>query len=226
MSSYRTSVPSTGRRTARSACFLRTCLSSDSSLQGSIRNPASKTVRSVRRTGCKTIRPSAKPNALSETLAWFEKNLKTPDRFNRTRSKGYYRRNTKGIAMVPRHGKRMHFAHAPAQAGAIQKSLSVLHFVRCPRAALYATGVSVREGAGVTVGWHVGLSAPSCCPRLRPGRGRGRSRLGACHRRPVEPRSVSVILECARHCRGSCPRRLRWASTLLLGFRRNRRSYW
>jgi hypothetical protein len=35
---------------------------------------------------------------LSETLEWFEKNLKTPDRFNRTRSKGYYRRNTKGIA--------------------------------------------------------------------------------------------------------------------------------
>ena len=35
---------------------------------------------------------------LSETLEWFAKNLKTPDRFNRTRSKGYYRRNTKGIA--------------------------------------------------------------------------------------------------------------------------------
>jgi hypothetical protein len=31
---------------------------------------------------------------LLETLEWFEKNLKTPDRFNRTRSKGYYRRNT------------------------------------------------------------------------------------------------------------------------------------
>ena len=36
--------------------------------------------------------------ALSETLTWFETNLKTPARFNRTRSKGYYRRNTKGIA--------------------------------------------------------------------------------------------------------------------------------
>lgn len=35
---------------------------------------------------------------LSETLEWFEKNLETPHRFNRTRSKGYYRRNTKGIA--------------------------------------------------------------------------------------------------------------------------------
>jgi hypothetical protein len=35
---------------------------------------------------------------LSETLEWFEKNLRTPDRFNRTRSKGYYRRNTRGIS--------------------------------------------------------------------------------------------------------------------------------
>jgi hypothetical protein len=40
----------------------------------------------------------AERQTLAETLAWFEKNLKTPDRFNRTRSKGYYRRNTKGIA--------------------------------------------------------------------------------------------------------------------------------
>ena len=40
----------------------------------------------------------AERSSLSETLAWFEKNLKTPPRFNRTRSKGYYRRNTKGIA--------------------------------------------------------------------------------------------------------------------------------
>ena len=37
-------------------------------------------------------------NNLSDTLTWFEINLKTPARFNRTRSKGYYRRNTKGIA--------------------------------------------------------------------------------------------------------------------------------
>jgi hypothetical protein len=40
----------------------------------------------------------AERQTLAETLAWFEKTLKTPDRFNRTRSKGYYRRNTKGIA--------------------------------------------------------------------------------------------------------------------------------
>ena len=35
---------------------------------------------------------------LSRTLEWFEEHLKTPDRFNRTRSKGYYRRAAKGIA--------------------------------------------------------------------------------------------------------------------------------
>ena len=40
----------------------------------------------------------AERNTLSETLTWFERNLKTPARFNRTRSKGHYRRNTKGIA--------------------------------------------------------------------------------------------------------------------------------
>ena len=40
----------------------------------------------------------AQRKTLSETLTWFERNLKTPTRFNRTRSKGHYRRNTKGIA--------------------------------------------------------------------------------------------------------------------------------
>jgi hypothetical protein len=31
-------------------------------------------------------------------LAWFGSNLAEPARFNRTRSKGYYRRQTRGIA--------------------------------------------------------------------------------------------------------------------------------
>lgn len=34
---------------------------------------------------------------LLENLAWFEKNLNTPTRFNRTKSKGFYRRTTRGI---------------------------------------------------------------------------------------------------------------------------------
>ena len=37
-------------------------------------------------------------DVLSENLAWFEENLKTPTRFNRTKSKGFYRRKTRGIA--------------------------------------------------------------------------------------------------------------------------------
>jgi hypothetical protein len=37
-------------------------------------------------------------DTLAEQLAWFGKNLPIPTRFNRSSSKGYYRRNTKGIA--------------------------------------------------------------------------------------------------------------------------------
>jgi hypothetical protein len=50
--------------------------------------------------------------ALIENLAWFEKNLETPERFNRTRSKGFYRRKTRGIAWFKdtarEHLARMH----------------------------------------------------------------------------------------------------------------------
>jgi hypothetical protein len=35
---------------------------------------------------------------LAETLVWFEQNLQTPVRFSRTKSKGFYRRKTRGIA--------------------------------------------------------------------------------------------------------------------------------
>jgi hypothetical protein len=35
---------------------------------------------------------------LTEVLAWFGENLVTPDRFNRSKSKGFYRRKTRGIA--------------------------------------------------------------------------------------------------------------------------------
>ena len=36
--------------------------------------------------------------SIQDALAWFEKHLTTPDRFNRSGSKGYYRRNARGIA--------------------------------------------------------------------------------------------------------------------------------
>jgi hypothetical protein len=49
---------------------------------------------------------------LAETLSWFEKSLETPPRFNRTSSKGFYRRQTRGIAWFKdtaiEHLARMH----------------------------------------------------------------------------------------------------------------------
>lgn len=47
---------------------------------------------------------------LRDTLAWFGKNLAEPARFNRTRSKGYYRRQTRGIAWF-RDTAAEHIAH-------------------------------------------------------------------------------------------------------------------
>jgi hypothetical protein len=37
-------------------------------------------------------------DSLKQALAWFDEHLPKPKRFNRSRSKGYYRRNTRGIA--------------------------------------------------------------------------------------------------------------------------------
>src|SRR5919201_846090 len=49
---------------------------------------------------------------LAANLAWFEKNLETPTRFNRSKSKGFYRRKTRGIAWfkdtASEHLARMH----------------------------------------------------------------------------------------------------------------------
>ena len=59
---------------------------------------------------------SADRERLAETLIWFEKNLVTPTRFNRTKSKGFYRRNTRGIARfkdtATEHLGRMHHIKA------------------------------------------------------------------------------------------------------------------
>ena len=55
---------------------------------------------------------AADRDSLAENLAWFEKNLETPARFNRTKSKGFYRRKTRGIAWfkdtATSHLARMH----------------------------------------------------------------------------------------------------------------------
>ena len=55
---------------------------------------------------------AADRDLLAANLMWFEKNLETPTRFNRTKSKGFYRRNTRGIAWfkdtATEHLARMH----------------------------------------------------------------------------------------------------------------------
>ena len=49
---------------------------------------------------------------LGDLLTWFEHNLEVPKRFNRTKSKGYYRRATKGVswfkASARRHVSKMY----------------------------------------------------------------------------------------------------------------------
>jgi hypothetical protein len=59
---------------------------------------------------------SADRDLLTVNLAWFEKNLNTPDRFNRTKSKGFYRRPARGIAWfkdtATDHLARMHLINA------------------------------------------------------------------------------------------------------------------
>jgi hypothetical protein len=42
--------------------------------------------------------PKQHRRALVDHLTWFTKHLRVPARFNRSASKGYYRRKTKGIA--------------------------------------------------------------------------------------------------------------------------------
>lgn len=37
---------------------------------------------------------------LERLIEWFEENLAVPDRFNRTKSKGWYRRDTRGISWL------------------------------------------------------------------------------------------------------------------------------
>jgi hypothetical protein len=55
---------------------------------------------------------TADREALADHLGWFEKNLSSPTRFNRTKSKGFYRRNTRGVAWFKdtavEHIARMH----------------------------------------------------------------------------------------------------------------------
>ena len=44
--------------------------------------------------------PEDEGKELQDLLRWMDDNLKVPTRFNRTKSKGYYRRKTKGISWL------------------------------------------------------------------------------------------------------------------------------
>ena len=67
------------------------------------RHPASGFPDGVFRTAYALLRDSAEISqadreTLNDQLVWFEEHLPVPKRFNKTKSKGYYRRNTRGIA--------------------------------------------------------------------------------------------------------------------------------
>jgi len=66
---------------------------------------------------------------LAEHLTWFEQNLPTPARFNRTRSKGFYRRRTRGIAWfkdtATEHLARMHHLKAALEHQGIRVTMLV-----------------------------------------------------------------------------------------------------
>lgn len=68
-----------------------------------------KTAYALCRKGEMTGRDREKLDAL---LGWFDDNLTVPTRFNRTKSKGYRRQNTKGISWLKpsatEHVSRMH----------------------------------------------------------------------------------------------------------------------
>jgi len=55
---------------------------------------------------------------LESLLSWFAANLATPERFNRSKSKGYYRRRTQGISWLKssaiEHVAKMHALLAPS----------------------------------------------------------------------------------------------------------------
>lgn len=66
---------------------------------------------------------------LTEQLAWFVQNLPIPERFNRSSSKGYYRRNTKGIAWF-RDDAREHISRMHEMKRIVEANGHIVHIVR------------------------------------------------------------------------------------------------
>jgi hypothetical protein len=76
--------------------FLRFVVSRFNASSG-VREGLFPSAYALRREG---LLPSHDREELDTLLTWFDDNLALPDRFNRTTSKGYYRRATAGIAWL------------------------------------------------------------------------------------------------------------------------------
>jgi hypothetical protein len=75
----------------------------------------------------RTVLPADLRSRLDDHLKWFKANLATPARFNRSSSKGHYRRSTKGISWfrdtAREHIARMHDLKLIAEANGYVVSL-------------------------------------------------------------------------------------------------------
>jgi hypothetical protein len=72
---------------------------------------------------------SSDRESLTEQLKWFTQNLPIPKRFNRSTSKGYYRRNTKGIAWF-RDSALEHISRMHEMKRIVEANGHIVHIVR------------------------------------------------------------------------------------------------
>ena len=113
----------------------------------STRHPHSGVADGVFRTAYKLRNSSISKEdreTLAEQLAWFAENLEIPTRFNRSSSKGYHRRNTKGIAWF-RDEALEHIARMFAIKRVLEANGHQVHIVREDRIgyAVYRDAVQV-----------------------------------------------------------------------------------
>jgi hypothetical protein len=82
--------------------------------------------------------------ALADQLAWFSKNLPVPKRFNRSASKGFYRRKAKGIAWF-HDSAREHITRMHEVKRVLEGNGHVVHVVQEDRIGylVYSDGVQV-----------------------------------------------------------------------------------
>jgi hypothetical protein len=87
--------------------------------------------------------PPAQREILQAQLAWFGRHLPIPKRFNRTSSKGYYRRCTKGISWF-RDGAHEHIGRLFEIARVLEACRYTVHTVRATRIGTWCTRTSCR----------------------------------------------------------------------------------